>query len=88
MEIVALKDRLELLPKQYHLEIARIIVETRTPFNENQNGVFVNLSNVAPDVLDKLVHYVEYVELQERELRVDESQKSDLKDEFFSAANG
>jgi hypothetical protein len=88
MEIVALKDRLELLPKQYHLEIARIIVATNTPFNENQNGVFVNLSNVAPAVLEKLVQYVEYVELQERELCVDESQKNDLKDEFFSAANG
>ena len=88
MDVGALKDRIELLPKQYHLEIARIIVGTGTPFNENQNGVFVNLSNVAPAVLDKMVHYVEYVELQERELRVDETQKNDLKDEFFSAANG
>ena len=88
MEIVALKDRIELLPKQYHLEIARIIVDTSTPFNENQNGMFVNLSNVSPAVLKKLEQYLEYIELQERELRVDEVQKNDLKGEFFSAANG
>jgi hypothetical protein len=88
MEVVALKDRIELLPKQYHIEIARIIVNTNTPFNENQNGIFVNLSNVQPTVMERLVNYLQYVELQERDLRVDETQKNDLKDEFFSASNG
>jgi len=84
MSLLELKDRIEDLPRNHHVEIARIVVESSTAYNENQNGIFVNMASLEPDTIQKMKRYVEHVALQEAHLKVDEASKGELKENFFS----
>lgn len=84
MNVNEMKDRIEQMPKNYHVEMARILINThKISYDENQNGLFFNLSQLSVDVYEKMQHFIEYVELQERQLKVDEIEKDELKDSFF-----
>jgi len=87
MDAVCLKDRIEALPDHHHLDILRLIVESKTPYNENQNGVFVNLSNGSSDLLRKLHTYLDYAYLQKSTLEEGESQREEMKDQLTNASN-
>ncbi len=87
MSLVTLKDSIEELSKSHHIEIARIILESDVAYNENQNGIFVNMAGLKSETLLKMQRYVEHVALQEAQLKVDEKCKGDLKETFFSAKN-
>jgi hypothetical protein len=79
-----LKDKIESLPKLYHIEIGKLLNNYNIHLNENQNGIFVNLSTLSPDMIDKLNEYVKYIELQEKILNIDETEKEELKDTYFT----
>jgi len=84
MELTTIKDRIESMPKNYHIEIGRILIkEENIPYNENKNGIFINLSLLNKDVHDKIVKFIEYVELKEKQLAMDEKEKLELKGTFF-----
>jgi len=83
MNLIAIKDKIEALPKTHHLEIARILFDHGANVNENQNGIFVNLSLLDPSLLEKITHYIAYIELQECQLSVDEASKGGLKENYF-----
>ena len=51
-----LKDKIENLPKLYHIEIGKLLNNHNITLNENQNGIFVNLSTLSPDIIDKLMN--------------------------------
>ena len=78
-----MKDKIEALPKNYHIEIARILKSHQVAFNENQNGIFVNLSAVDSPIIEQVMHYLAYIDLQESQLNVDEASKGGLKEHFF-----
>ena len=44
MNVTHLRDRVEALPKQYHKDVARILLDNKIAFDENKNGLFINLS--------------------------------------------
>lgn len=79
-----LKDKIENLPKLYHIEIGKILNNHNIHLNENQNGIFVNLSTLSSDIIDKLNEYIRYIELQEKILNIDETEKEELKDTYFT----
>ena len=84
MNLSLLKDKIEQMQKNYHIEIARILIqEHNSSYDENQNGIFINLSNMTPEMHIKIQQFVEYVELQEKQLAIDENEKHELKDNFF-----
>jgi hypothetical protein len=84
MNLSMLKDKIEQMQKNYHIEIARILIqEHNSSYDENQNGIFINLSNMTPEMHIKIQQFVEYVELQEKQLAIDENEKHELKDNFF-----
>ena len=83
MNIVSIKDSVEALPQAYHKEVARILIENKVPTDENKNGMFVNLSNVPQEVLDKLVAFIQYVELQQKTLSTGESKRDEIKNQYF-----
>jgi hypothetical protein len=73
------------MSKQYQLDVARILLkENNVSHNENQNGIFINLSNLSPDIIAKLQQYISYVDLQESQLNNIEQQKDELKDIYFN----
>ena len=84
MELTTIKDRIETMPKNYHIEIGRILIkEESIPYDENKNGIFINLSLLDKGIHDKIVKFIEYVELKEKQLAMDEKEKLELKDTFF-----
>ena len=85
MNLQIIKDRIELMTKQYQLDVARILIkENNVSHNENQNGIFINLSNLSPDIIKKLQQYIGYVDLQESQINNIEQQKDELKDIYFN----
>jgi len=84
MNISEMKDRIENMPRNYHIEIARILVnQYNISYDENQNGLFINLSQLNTDIHKKIEKFINYVDLQEQQLRADENEKDGLKDIFF-----
>ena len=86
-EILQIKDKIESLTKNYHIEIGRILQENKININENQNGLFINLTNIDVSVIKKLQDFLEYVDLQESHINVIEHAKEGLKDTFFKSDN-
>lgn len=84
MDLVILKDKIENLPKMYHIEIGKILNKHNIHLNENQNGIFINLSILSKEIIDKIIEYIRYIELQEKILNIDESEKEVLKDIYFT----
>ena len=84
MTLTFIKERIEKMQKNYHTEIARILIkEHNISYDENKNGIFINLSHLSPDVHERITKFIEYVELQEKQLEIDEKEKHVLKDAYF-----
>lgn len=80
-----IKDRIETMPKNYQVEVGRILINAfNVSFDENQNGIFINLSTLSPDIIIKLEEFIKYVDVQESYLNIDENEKHELKDTFFT----
>jgi len=84
MSIVDLKDKLEKMNKSQQIELARMLIhEYRVTYDENQNGIFINMSELPPSILDKVRSFLKYIELQEENITNVEREMNGLKDTFF-----
>tara|TARA_Y100000389_G_scaffold36102_1_gene30691 strand:- start:22544 stop:22828 length:285 start_codon:yes stop_codon:yes gene_type:complete len=69
---------------QYHQEqILKIFVENNTIINENQNGCFINLTDLKEEEIQPINKYVNYVNEQEKNLDVIETEKDRIQKIFF-----
>jgi hypothetical protein len=85
MDLTMMKDKIEKMQKNYHVEIARILIKDyQISYDENKNGIFINLSHLSQEVIDKMIKFMEYVDLQEKQLEIDEKEKHELKDAYFT----
>jgi hypothetical protein len=85
MDLILLKDKIEKMQKNYHIEMARILIkDCLIPYDENKNGIFINLSHLSPNIHEKISKFIDYVELQENQLEIDEKEKHELKDAYFN----
>ena len=72
------------MSKCYQIEILKILTEdSSVNVSENNNGTFINLSNLDCSVIDKLETYIEYVNKQQNQLLHIEEEKANIKKEFF-----
>jgi len=79
-----IKDKIEKMQKNYHIEFARILIKDHNiSYDENKNGIFINLSHLSKEVIEKINNFIDYVDLQEKQLEIDEKEKHDLKDAYF-----
>lgn len=84
MNLTAMKDRIEQMPKNYQVEMARLLIRTHNiAYDENQNGLFINMGQMSDQVQIAMKQFIEYVDLQEQQLNVTETEKDGLKDIFF-----
>ena len=84
MSIVDLKDKLEKMNKSQQIELARMLIhEYRVTYDENQNGIFINMSELPPSILEKIRSFLKYIELQEENITNVEREMNGLKDTFF-----
>ena len=68
------------------VEILKILNgDDKVILNENKSGIYVNLSFLPEDVVDKIDNYVKYVQDQEKSLNVIEDRKENVKIEYFES---
>ena len=83
-----LNSQIDLLPQHNHIEILKILYKYKNiKLNENKNGVLVNLTEVPSSVIDEIVAYIKYVEIQEKNLNENEIKKEAFKNIYFSKDN-
>ncbi len=79
-----LKDRIEVMEKYHQIEILRILrrfPEVKT--NENNNGTFVNLTELSTEIIKELEKYTDYVDEQQKLLKKVETEKEEIEQAFF-----
>ena len=84
MEIIDIKERIELMNKHHQIEVLRILKQNSdVVLNENSNGVFVNLTDIDSNVIKKIEDYIRYVENQTNNINVIENKKEVIENTFF-----
>ncbi len=84
MNLQEMKDRIETMPKHYQIEVGKLLIKQhKISYNENQNGIFINLSNISNEITNTLLQYIRYVDLQENQINDTEEEKNKLKDKYF-----
>ena len=79
-----IKDKIENMSKCYQIEILKLLNdESSVIISENNNGTFINLSNLNISIINKLEIYIEYVNKQQNQLLHIEEEKVHIKNEFF-----
>ena len=56
------------LSKLEYLEIFNIIEEDKCQYSENKNGIFINLSNVSEETINKIINFINYIKNKKEEL--------------------
>ena len=85
MSLSKLKDRIEHMDKYHQIEILRILHNfSSVKTNENNNGTFVNLTELSEDVIIALVKYTDYVDEQQFQLKQIETEKDKIEQHFFT----
>jgi hypothetical protein len=83
-KINTMRNIIEKMNKFNQIEVLRILKDNNATLNENNYGIFVNLTNLNDIILDKLSNYIEYVEDQEQNLNHIEKQKEDYINTYFT----
>jgi len=85
MSLSDLKEEIEEMTKYHQTEMLRLLHKSNAKefLSENQNGTFVNISSLTPDVIDEMTQYCSYVKKQQAVLSVDENEKVRIEKHFF-----
>ena len=84
IDLKKLKDRIELMSKHHQIEILRILSKSnKANINENNNGSFINLTELDSEIINSLNNYIIYVNEQEQSLNIIEDEKQRLEKTFF-----
>jgi hypothetical protein len=80
-----LKERIEALSKHHQIEALRMLTKIPTiTMNENNNGIFINLTEQDENVMQQLEEFLNYVDVQQKHLHKIEDQQEQIEQEFFS----
>lgn len=84
VELYILKENIEKMSKFHQSEILSIIIKyNNINITENNNGTFINLSELPNDVIENLKMYVKYVDEQQKNLFNIENEKMRLEKIFI-----
>ncbi len=78
-----LKTRIEQMSVYHQIEILRIFQDNNILLNENNNGTFINLTELESGIIEKLDKYISYVNEQESQLNEIEKEKNRIQKTFF-----
>ena len=79
-----IKENIEIMNKCYQVEILKILNnEPTVVISENNNGIFINLTDLDISIIDKLEKFIKYVREQQNQLTIVEEEKAIIKNEFF-----
>ena len=75
-----LKDDIEQLNPSQHITIGKFLYESNVNMFENKNGVFINLTDIDQDIIDKVRTKLHYIQEQEQHFESLELKKQAYKD--------
>ena len=78
-----IKTVIEQMDKIHHIEILKILINENLKYNENNNGTFINLTELNYNVVKKLENYIDYFKKQQSQLVNLEKEKKKIEDSFF-----
>ena len=87
MDLKSLKENVEDLDKNYQIAVGKLLRDNDVNLNENKNGIFVNLTELSPSIINKIQEYLNYVKEQEKQLTTIEVKKQQFKDNYFNITN-
>jgi hypothetical protein len=84
-DLETLKNKIEKMEKNQHIEILKIIKRLNHSIvtNENKNGTWINMSCLSENTIEELIKYTSYIEEQENSLNKVESEKKELMKTYF-----
>ena len=81
-----MKTKIEGMSKNHHTDILKILkTNSNVKLNANKSGVYVNISYLDQDTIDKINKYLHYIDDQENSLLTAEYQKETFINEFFQS---
>lgn len=78
-----IRDKIEKLDKNNHIDILRLLVKNDVFINENKNGVFINLTDLSNNIINDIEKYIDYVSEQKIDLDYIENKKDVLENTYF-----
>ena len=88
LSLISLRNIIEKMNKFNQIEILRIFNNDKNvTINENKNGIYINLTDLNDDIINKLSQYITYVNKQESQLVKIEKQKESFKNTYFPKDN-
>jgi len=78
-----IKDTIEQFNKQQQIEVLRILIASSANMSENNNGSFINLTELPNTILEELETNITFVKTQQNQLLDMEQEKDSIKKEFF-----
>jgi len=86
--LVNIKEQIERLSFFHQIEILRILnADNSDLINENNNGVFINMTQLDNSTIENLTKYLNYVSNQENHITIIEDKKKKLVDQYFNSSN-
>ena len=82
--LTKIQRRIEKLSDTTHFEIFKIFKNYGVQFNENKNGIFINLINISEECYIEVDKYITWLEEQIEFLKKDEEIKNEYKENFFN----
>ena len=84
-KIRQIKDIIEKLDTQEHIEILRIFKKyKKVIINENSNGIFINITDLDNNIIVELEEHLEYLKNQKNHINEVEKKKEIFINNFFS----
>ena len=82
--LTKLKDKIEIMNKSNHVEALFIISQNKSiKLTENNNGTFINLTDLDNTMIEKLEEFVQYVAKQNIDINDIETKKQELENIYF-----
>ena len=72
---------IKFLSKNEHIQIFHIIKNGNIKYTENNNGIFINLSNIDDDIFNKLLEFIEYTKFNNNELEKTNKLRDKIREE-------
>lgn len=85
--LIKLKEHIENLPKENHIEIYKIIKKHTNDYSKNNNGIFVNISILKDEAISDIQKYIEYITNQEKLINDIEKEKTKIENTYFNEDN-
>jgi hypothetical protein len=84
-ELNYIKQKIEVMDKKDQINILKLFKESSSVIlNANQNGTFINITELDEKIKTELKKYINYVDVQKNILEKDEVKKTELEEAFFN----